>query len=88
MQANFHRLQCESQNVGNLLVPRLLHLAEHQNSSIDLRQLTDIFLFEMKGYENGAVVGTLRATGLIPKFLDYLKAAGIRLPDSMFALDE
>jgi pilus assembly protein CpaF len=49
--------------------------------------MTDIFLFEMKGYLNGAVVGILRPTGLVPKFLDYLEAAGIHLPDSMFALD-
>ena len=47
--------------------------------------LTDIFLFERKGYLNGAVVGALRATGLVPKFMDYLKAAGIQLPDSTFA---
>ena len=46
--------------------------------------LRDIFLFDMTGYENGAIQGRLRATGLVPKFLDALKAAGIELPDSMF----
>jgi len=47
--------------------------------------LTDIFLFEQTGYVNGAVQGRLRATGLVPRFLDYLKSAGIELPEDMFA---
>jgi len=48
--------------------------------------MTDIFQFEQTGYVNGAITGTLHATGLVPKFLDYLKAAGIELPDSLFKL--
>jgi pilus assembly protein CpaF len=49
--------------------------------------MSDIFCFNMTGYVNGVVQGTLRATGIVPKFLDHLKSAGIELPDCMFTPD-
>jgi pilus assembly protein CpaF len=64
---------------------KVVNITEVSGMENGVIMMTDIFLFELTGYENGAVQGRLRPTGLVPKFLDYLKASGIVLPDSMFA---
>ena len=51
----------------------------------DVITMTDIFVFEQVGYENGKVIGRLRPTGLRPKFMEKIDAAGIHLPPSIFA---
>jgi pilus assembly protein CpaF len=51
----------------------------------DVITMTDIFLFEQVGYENGKVIGRLRPTGLRPKFMEKIDAAGIHLPPSIFS---
>jgi pilus assembly protein CpaF len=48
--------------------------------------MTDIYIFEQTGYENGRVIGILRPTGLRPKFMDKIEAAGIHLPASIFGI--
>jgi len=50
--------------------------------------MTDIFVFEQTGMENGKIVGRLRPTGLRPKFMDKIEAAGINLPPSIFGIGE
>jgi pilus assembly protein CpaF len=50
--------------------------------------MTDIFVFEQTGMENGKIVGRLRATGLRPKFMDKIETAGINLPPSIFGIGE
>jgi pilus assembly protein CpaF len=65
---------------------KIVNITEVSGMENGVIMMTDIFLFEMTGYSGGAVQGRLRATGLVPKFLDYLKAAGIELPESMFTL--
>lgn len=52
----------------------------------DIVTLTDIFVFEQSGYEEDKVVGRLRPTGLRPKFMDKLEAAGIHLPPQIFGI--
>ncbi len=47
---------------------------------------TDIFVFEQSGYDGGKVVGQLRPTGLRPKFMDQIEAAGIHLPPTIFGI--
>ena len=47
---------------------------------------TDLFVFEQTGYENGKVVGQLRPTGLRPKFMERIEAAGIHMPPTIFGL--
>ena len=48
--------------------------------------MQDIFVFEKEGLaEDGAVTGRYRATGVRPKFVDAVHAAGIRLGAEMFA---
>src|SRR5258706_9570425 len=54
----------------------------------DVITMTDIFVFEQSGVENGQVIGRLRPTGLRPKFMDKIKAAGIHLPPSIFGIGE
>jgi pilus assembly protein CpaF len=48
--------------------------------------MTDIFSFEQTGVEAGKVVGRLKPTGLRPKFMDIIEAAGINLPPSIFGI--
>jgi pilus assembly protein CpaF len=54
----------------------------------DVVTTTDIFLFEQTAIENGKVVGRLRPTGLRPKFMEKIEAAGIHLPPSIFGVGE
>jgi len=50
--------------------------------------MTDIFLFEQAGFENGHVIGRLRPTGLRPKFMEKIEQSGIHLPPSIFGIGE
>ena len=54
----------------------------------DIITMTDIFVFEQTGTENGKIVGRLRPTGLRPKFMEKIEAAGINLPPSIFGIGE
>ncbi len=54
----------------------------------DVITMTDIFVFEHTGMENGRIVGRLRPTGLRPKFMDKIESAGIHLPPSIFGIGE
>ena len=54
----------------------------------DVVTMTDIFTFEQTGVEAGKIVGRLRPTGLRPKFMDQIEAAGINLPPSIFGIGE
>ncbi len=50
--------------------------------------MTDVFTFEQSGTENGRIVGRLRPSGLRPKFMEKIEAAGIQLPPSIFGIGE
>lgn len=67
---------------------KVVNITEVSGMEGDVITLTDIFVFEQSGYENGKIVGRLRATGLRPKFMDKIEAAGIHLPASIFGLGE
>src|SRR5574339_443402 len=54
----------------------------------DVITMTDIFVFEQTGMENGKIIGRLRPTGLRPKFMDKIETAGINLPPSIFGIGE
>jgi len=49
---------------------------------------TEVFKFEQAGYEQGRIVGRLRPTGVRPKFMDKIEAAGINLPPTIFGFGE
>lgn len=63
-------------------------IAEVSGMEGDVITMTDIFIFEQTGMENGRLVGRLRPTGLRPKFMDKIEAAGIHLPPSIFGIGE
>ncbi|MEK9721098.1 MAG: CpaF family protein, partial [Quisquiliibacterium sp.] len=45
----------------------------------------DIFVFEQTGVSpDGTVLGKFRATGIRPKFLERIKAFGVKIPDTLF----
>lgn len=63
-------------------------IAEVSGMEGDVITMTDIFVFEQTGTENGRIVGRMRPTGLRPKFMDKIEAAGIQLPPSIFGIGE
>ena len=65
---------------------KLTHIAEIQGMEGDVITMTDIFIFEQTGFEDGKVIGRLRPTGLRPRFIDKIEASGINLPASIFGV--
>ena len=65
---------------------KIVNVTEVQGMEGEIITMSDIFVFERQGIENGKVIGRLIPTGLRPKFMDKLEAAGIRLPPSIFGL--
>ena len=63
-------------------------IAEVSGMEGDIITMTDIFAFEQTGVEAGKVIGRLRPTGLRPKFMDQIEAAGINLPPSIFGVGD
>ena len=59
---------------------RITHITEITGATTDVVSMQDIFLFEKLGLGlNGKVKGRFFATGIVPKFAEKLKAAGIPL---------
>jgi pilus assembly protein CpaF len=67
---------------------RVTNITEIQGMEGDTITMMDIFIFEQTGVEDGRVIGRLRPTGLRPKFLDRIEAAGINLPASIFGVGD
>jgi pilus assembly protein CpaF len=67
---------------------KIVNIAEIQGMEGDVITMTDIFVFEQTGLENGRVLGRLRPTGLRPRNIDRIEAAGIHLPPSIFGIGE
>ena len=67
---------------------KVVTICEVSGMEGDVITMTDIFSFEQTGVEAGKVVGRLRPTGLRPKFMDQIEAAGINLPPSIFGVGE
>jgi pilus assembly protein CpaF len=65
---------------------KVTNISEISGMEGDVITMTDIFAFEQTGYENGKVVGRLRPTGLRPKSMDKIEAAGLHLPPSIFGV--
>jgi pilus assembly protein CpaF len=60
---------------------RVTHISELTGAFSDVISMQDLFVFEKEGLgENGKVKGRFRSTGIVPKFGEKLKAAGIPLP--------
>lgn len=67
---------------------KVVNITEVSGMEGDVITMTDIFVFEQSGIENGKIIGRLRPTGLRPKFMDQIEAAGIHLPPSIFGIGE
>ena len=67
---------------------KVITVAEVSGMEGDVITMTDLFVFEQTGVENGRIVGRLRPTGLRPKFMDKIEASGIHLPPSIFGIGE
>jgi len=64
---------------------KVVAISEIAGMEGDVISMTDLFVFEHGGYRDGKVHGRLRPTGLRPKFMDKIRAAGIYLPPRIFA---
>jgi pilus assembly protein CpaF len=66
---------------------RITHISEVTGTSGDIVSMQDLFVFQKEGLGvNNKVKGRFNATGIVPKFADRLKAAGI--PLNLDSLDE
>jgi pilus assembly protein CpaF len=67
---------------------KVTHITDVQGMEGDIIVMQDIFHFEQAGYEGGKVIGQLKPTGIRPKFMSKIEAAGLRLPANIFGLGE
>ena len=65
---------------------RVISVSEVQGMEGDVITMSDIFSFEKTGIEGGKIIGRLVPTGLRPKFMEKIEAAGIRLPPNIFGI--
>ena len=64
---------------------KITHITEVVGMENDVIVMQDIFRYVQDGIdENGKAVGRFICTGVRPRCLDQLNAAGIRLPASIF----
>ena len=63
---------------------RIVQVSEVQGMESDTIVMQDIFLFTQVGIEDGIVKGSLKPTGLRPKFMYKMAANSIELPESIF----
>ena len=65
---------------------KVTHVTEVLNLEQDTVIMQDIFLFVQDGIdEEGRAYGHFEATGVRPRVMDRLEAAGVRLPTNLFA---
>ncbi len=63
---------------------KVVHVAEVQGMEGDTIIMQDLFLFDQTGIQNGRVVGSLKSTGLRPKFAEKFAINNIELPSEVF----
>jgi pilus assembly protein CpaF len=67
---------------------KVTNITEIAGMEGDVITMTDIYVFDQVGYENGKVVGRLRPTGLRPRFYEKIEASGIHLPPTLWGMGE
>ncbi|MCC6612173.1 MAG: CpaF family protein [Anaerolineae bacterium] len=65
---------------------KVVKVTEVQGMEGDMITMSDIFEFEQTGVEGGKIIGRIRPTGIRPRFIDRIEAAGIYLPPSVFGI--
>jgi len=64
---------------------KVVNVTEIQGMEGNVIVLQDLFSFQQKGVgEGGKVLGTIQATGMVPKFIERFNAASIHLPAEIF----
>ncbi|MFN2195244.1 MAG: CpaF family protein [Anaerolineales bacterium] len=63
---------------------KVVQVTEVQGMEGDTILLQDIFVFDQTGFQNGRVLGKLKATGLRPKFAEKFAVNNIDLPAGIF----
>ena len=64
---------------------KVVSVSEIQGMEGNVIVLQDLFTFQQKGIgEGGKVLGTMQATGMVPRFIDRFNSAGLRLPTEIF----
>lgn len=66
---------------------RIVAAVEIQGMEGEVIVSQEIFKFEHAGIKDGKIQGRLRPTGIRPKFMEKIEAAGIFLPPNIFGLD-
>jgi pilus assembly protein CpaF len=67
---------------------KIVSITEVQGMEGDVIVLQDVFSFEQTGFEDGHIVGRLRPTGVRPKFMEMVEAAGYHLAPEIFGYDQ
>ncbi|MEA4908191.1 MAG: CpaF family protein [Anaerolineaceae bacterium] len=67
---------------------KIVNVTEVSGMEGDVITMTDLFAFEQVGYENHRVIGRLRPTGLRPRFMEKIEAAGINLSPAVFGIGD
>ncbi len=65
---------------------KVVQVSEVQGMESDTIVMQDLFMFHQTGIKNGVVQGSLKPTGLRPRFLSKLVANSIELADNVFEL--
>ena len=64
---------------------RITHITEVLGLENNIITLQDIFKFESQGVDDrGRYIGKIKPTGIVPQFVERFKAAGIKMPLSVF----
>jgi len=67
---------------------KVVSVTEVQGMEGDVITMSSIFEFEKTGIENGRIIGRFMPTGLRPRFMEKIEAAGIRLPPNIFGIGQ
>lgn len=68
---------------------KVVSITEVEDLEGDIIVLQDIFTFNQQGIDNsGKVIGKMAATGIRPKFYERLETSGIKIPASIFNVEE
>jgi len=67
---------------------RVEQVTEVQGMEGETITLQDLFVFQQTGFMNGRVVGSIKSTGLRPKFAEKFAINNIEMPPDIFARDE
>ncbi len=66
---------------------RVVNVSEVQGMEGEVIITQEVFKWEHAGIKDGKVMGYLKATGIRPKFIERIEAAGIYLAPNIFGLD-